>query len=73
MKDMLPKKSMKEMSWCSYSIMAKRQRVCNFAEICKKVVNIVHFFRKYVQYLLGVAKFDTTREPDTTRHEISRL
>ena len=22
---------------------------------------------------LGVAKFDTTREPDTTRHEISRL
>ena len=22
---------------------------------------------------IGVAKFDTTREPDTTRHEISRL
>ena len=22
---------------------------------------------------VGVAKFDTTREPDTTRHEISRL
>ena len=25
------------------------------------------------QIQLGVAKFDTTREPDTTRHEISRL
>ena len=22
---------------------------------------------------LGLAKFDTTREPDTTRHEISKL
>ena len=24
-------------------------------------------------FALGVAKFDTTREPDTTRYEISRL
>ena len=29
--------------------------------------------RKREEMEVGVAKFDTTREPDTTRHEISRL
>ena len=33
-----------------------------------KKIKILHVNSK-----LGVAKFDTTREPDTTRHEISRL